>query len=75
MVFSLAHEGDKTLDGHVCWTGSLTGSNGSFRDSISTGYGLFILFKDGFSRRQSLVVFAGSINGTNLGTFPAGGTF
>ena len=75
MIFSLAHEGDKSLNGHVGWTGGLTRGNGTFGNSIGTGNGLFILFKDGFSRRKGLVVFAGGIHRTNLGTFPTGGTF
>ena len=75
MVFSLAHEGDKPLDGYMGGTGGLTRGNGAFGDSIGTGNGLFILFENGFSGSKPLVVFAFGLNGTDFGTFPARSTF
>ena len=75
MVFFLLHQGNKPLDGYMGRTGGFTGCNGPFGDSIGTGYGLFILFKNRFSRGQAFIMLGGCVHRADLGTFPAGGTF
>ena len=56
-------------------TGGLTGGGPSFADAESTGNGLWILLKNGFSFGKTFVVFIGKANGADFGALAAACAF
>jgi hypothetical protein len=74
-VFSLADQGDVTLDADMGRTGRLAGCRSPLRYRKSARDGLGISFVYGFSRSQSEVVFVRQVHRADFDAFPAPGAF
>jgi hypothetical protein len=75
VIFALIDECNITLNTHVGRTGSLAGGGACFGNTESSGYCLWILFKDGFTFGKTFIIFVGKGNGADLHAFAAACAF